>query len=272
MVMRPEQFDVVVLGNLYGDIISDLASGLVGGLGVVPGATPRWAIGNFGISASAARPAAANGGKIAIKGLVALAEEFRMADLGSFPDDTARVNVETRFEKNGRSFLVKARFKRMAGSPIVLLEDLKIRPADASPGAAATPGAMPAEGPVDSVRAYLEAVMAFDVRGAAVYLPSGSRKDYEESAEARGVEALKAVSARAAEKLGFDPPRVISANLPTLLGLPRNCGRLEVEYEFGGVAKGRPGRFVVSLALAVEESTPDHWVVEVAECDFETDD
>jgi isocitrate dehydrogenase (NAD+) len=38
MVMRPYQFDVVVLGNLYGDIISDLAAGLVGGLGVVPGA------------------------------------------------------------------------------------------------------------------------------------------------------------------------------------------------------------------------------------------
>lgn len=38
MVMRPDQFDVVVLGNLYGDIISDLAAGLVGGLGVVPGA------------------------------------------------------------------------------------------------------------------------------------------------------------------------------------------------------------------------------------------
>jgi isocitrate dehydrogenase (NAD+) len=38
MVMRPEIFDVVVLGNLYGDIISDLCAGLVGGLGVVPGA------------------------------------------------------------------------------------------------------------------------------------------------------------------------------------------------------------------------------------------
>lgn len=38
MVMHPEQFDIVVLGNLYGDIISDLAAGLVGGLGVVPGA------------------------------------------------------------------------------------------------------------------------------------------------------------------------------------------------------------------------------------------
>ncbi len=38
MVKDPTQFDVLVLGNLYGDILSDLAAGLVGGLGVVPGA------------------------------------------------------------------------------------------------------------------------------------------------------------------------------------------------------------------------------------------
>jgi isocitrate dehydrogenase (NAD+) len=38
LVMRPEQFDVLVLPNLYGDIVSDLAAGLVGGLGLVPGA------------------------------------------------------------------------------------------------------------------------------------------------------------------------------------------------------------------------------------------
>ena len=38
MVMRPEQFQVIVTENLYGDILSDLAAGLVGGLGVVPGA------------------------------------------------------------------------------------------------------------------------------------------------------------------------------------------------------------------------------------------
>ena len=35
---RPEQFDVLLLENLYGDIVSDLCAGLVGGLGVVPGA------------------------------------------------------------------------------------------------------------------------------------------------------------------------------------------------------------------------------------------
>ncbi len=38
LVMRPEQFDVLLLPNLYGDIVSDLGAGLVGGLGVVPGA------------------------------------------------------------------------------------------------------------------------------------------------------------------------------------------------------------------------------------------
>ncbi len=38
MVINPYQFDVVVTTNLFGDILSDLASGLVGGLGVAPGA------------------------------------------------------------------------------------------------------------------------------------------------------------------------------------------------------------------------------------------
>ena len=38
LVMRPETFDILLLPNLYGDIISDLAAGLVGGLGIVPGA------------------------------------------------------------------------------------------------------------------------------------------------------------------------------------------------------------------------------------------
>ena len=38
LVMNPEVFDVLLLENLYGDIVSDLAAGLVGGLGLVPGA------------------------------------------------------------------------------------------------------------------------------------------------------------------------------------------------------------------------------------------
>jgi isocitrate dehydrogenase (NAD+) len=38
LVTRPEQFDILLTSNLYGDILSDLAAGLVGGLGIVPGA------------------------------------------------------------------------------------------------------------------------------------------------------------------------------------------------------------------------------------------
>ncbi|NUR56609.1 MAG: isocitrate dehydrogenase (NAD(+)) [Acidobacteria bacterium] len=38
LVMRPDKMDVLLLPNLYGDIVSDLCAGLVGGLGVVPGA------------------------------------------------------------------------------------------------------------------------------------------------------------------------------------------------------------------------------------------
>jgi isocitrate dehydrogenase (NAD+) len=45
LVLRPEQFDVVVTTNLFGDILSDLISGLVGGLGLTPG-------GNIGTGAA----------------------------------------------------------------------------------------------------------------------------------------------------------------------------------------------------------------------------
>lgn len=38
LVLHPEDFDVLVLPNLYGDIISDLVAGLIGGLGIAPGA------------------------------------------------------------------------------------------------------------------------------------------------------------------------------------------------------------------------------------------
>jgi isocitrate dehydrogenase (NAD+) len=45
LVMNPNQFDVIVTTNLFGDILSDLCSGLVGGLGMAPGA-------NIGYSAA----------------------------------------------------------------------------------------------------------------------------------------------------------------------------------------------------------------------------
>jgi isocitrate dehydrogenase (NAD+) len=47
LVMNPNQFDVLVMPNLYGDIVSDLCAGLVGGLGVVPGANLGVEIGVF---------------------------------------------------------------------------------------------------------------------------------------------------------------------------------------------------------------------------------
>ena len=47
LVMNPTQFDILLLPNLYGDIVSDLCAGLVGGLGVVPGANLGNGIGVF---------------------------------------------------------------------------------------------------------------------------------------------------------------------------------------------------------------------------------
>jgi isocitrate dehydrogenase (NAD+) len=47
LVMNPLQFDVLLMPNLYGDIVSDLCAGLVGGLGVVPGANLGTEVGVF---------------------------------------------------------------------------------------------------------------------------------------------------------------------------------------------------------------------------------
>ncbi len=49
LVQRPEEYDVLVLPNLYGDIVSDLCAGLIGGLGLAPG-------GNFGANAAVFEP------------------------------------------------------------------------------------------------------------------------------------------------------------------------------------------------------------------------
>jgi isocitrate dehydrogenase (NAD+) len=49
LVQNPENYDMLVLPNLYGDILSDLAAGLIGGLGVAPGA-------NIGDSAALFEP------------------------------------------------------------------------------------------------------------------------------------------------------------------------------------------------------------------------
>ena len=62
LVRDPSKFDVLLLENLYGDIISDLAAGLVGGLGVVPGA-------NFGKSCAVFEAVHGSAPDIARKGI-----------------------------------------------------------------------------------------------------------------------------------------------------------------------------------------------------------
>jgi isocitrate dehydrogenase (NAD+) len=49
LMQKPELYDVLVMPNLYGDIVSDLVSGMIGGLGVAPG-------GNIGKDASVFEP------------------------------------------------------------------------------------------------------------------------------------------------------------------------------------------------------------------------
>lgn len=62
LVMNPEKYDVLVMPNLYGDILSDLAAGLVGGLGMVPGA-------NIGELGAVFEPAHGSAPDIAGKGI-----------------------------------------------------------------------------------------------------------------------------------------------------------------------------------------------------------
>ena len=62
LVTDPSQFDVLLLENLYGDIVSDLAAGLVGGLGVVPGA-------NLGETCAVFEPVHGSAPDIARRGL-----------------------------------------------------------------------------------------------------------------------------------------------------------------------------------------------------------
>ncbi len=83
MVIRPEQFDVVVTTNMFGDILSDLAAGLVGGLGLAPGA-------NIGTAAAIFEPVHGSAPDIAGKGVAnpaaqVLAAAMMLEHLGELP-------------------------------------------------------------------------------------------------------------------------------------------------------------------------------------------
>ncbi len=86
MVINPYQFDVVVTTNLFGDILSDLASGLVGGLGVAPGANLGYNTAIFEAVHGSAPDIA--GKKIANPSAIILASALMLEHLGEI--DAAR--------------------------------------------------------------------------------------------------------------------------------------------------------------------------------------
>ncbi len=88
LVMRPEQFDVLVTTNLFGDIISDLCAGLVGGLGLAPGA-------NIGVDAAIFEAVHGSAPDIAGKGIAnpcaLLLAAGQMLDHLGRPDEAHRL-------------------------------------------------------------------------------------------------------------------------------------------------------------------------------------
>jgi isocitrate dehydrogenase (NAD+) len=94
MVLKPEQYDVLLLPNLYGDVMSDLAAGLVGGLGVVPS-------GNIGDEAAMFEAVHGTAPDIAGKGLanptaLVMSSIMMLDHLGERP---AARRIETALEK-----------------------------------------------------------------------------------------------------------------------------------------------------------------------------
>ena len=90
LVMRPEQFDVIVTTNLFGDIISDLCAGLVGGLGLAPGA-------NIGTEAAIFEAVHGSAPDIAGKGIAnpcaLLLGAAQMLDHLALPEQAERLRV-----------------------------------------------------------------------------------------------------------------------------------------------------------------------------------
>ncbi|MDR3611395.1 MAG: isocitrate/isopropylmalate family dehydrogenase [Ignavibacteriaceae bacterium] len=80
MVMNPYQFDVIVTTNLFGDILSDLASGLVGGLGMAPGANIGSDVGIYEAVHGSAPDIA--GKNLANPSAILLASVMMLADIG----------------------------------------------------------------------------------------------------------------------------------------------------------------------------------------------
>lgn len=94
LVIRPETFDVLVLPNLYGDIVSDLCAGLVGGLGIVPGA-------NLGLTCAVFEAVHGSAPDIAGKGMAnptALMQSARLM-LAHLGERDAAIRMQRAIEK-----------------------------------------------------------------------------------------------------------------------------------------------------------------------------
>jgi isocitrate dehydrogenase (NAD+) len=103
LVINPTQFDILLLPNLYGDIVSDLCAGLVGGLGVVPGANLGEDIGVFeavhGSAPDIAGKGVANPTALLFSGLLML----RHIGEGAMADRIMKAVTETLSEGNMRT-------------------------------------------------------------------------------------------------------------------------------------------------------------------------
>ena len=103
LVLRPEQFDVMVTTNMFGDILSDEVSGLVGGLGLAPGA-------NIGTKAAIFEAVHGSAPDIAGKGIAnpsaqMLAAAMMLDHIGSWsaPSGSGDAIVTTIVEDNIRT-------------------------------------------------------------------------------------------------------------------------------------------------------------------------
>jgi isocitrate dehydrogenase (NAD+) len=98
LVTEPERLDVLLLPNLYGDIISDLCAGLVGGLGVVPGANLGWEYALFepvhGSAPDIAGKGLANPTAIILSAAMMLAHLGEVAAAAAVRDGVRRVLAE----------------------------------------------------------------------------------------------------------------------------------------------------------------------------------
>jgi 3-isopropylmalate dehydrogenase len=103
LVQRPEEYDVMVMENMYGDILSDLAAGIIGGLGMAPS-------GDIGKDAAVFQPSHGTAPDIAGKGIAnpvatILSAGMMMNWLGSRYSDDVATRAGERIEQAVKSVL-----------------------------------------------------------------------------------------------------------------------------------------------------------------------